>query len=94
MALHNQQEQQQERYGVYDVSKGLSIPSRWFWENNVCTEIWKDTKYNLSKEVREEREQIKLQASCGVCVNMILLSSRLQNNMQVKNYFQKDSKTG
>lgn len=94
MALYNQQEQQQERYEVYDVSKGLSIPLRWFWENNVCTETWKDTKYNLSKEVREEREQIKQQASCGVCVNMILLSTRLPNNMQVKNYFQKDSKTG
>lgn len=55
MALYNQLEQQQERHEVCDVSKGLSIPSRWFWENNVCTETWKDTKYNLSKEVREER---------------------------------------
>ena len=45
MALYNQLEQQQERHEVCDVSKGLSIPSRWFWENNVCTETWKDTKY-------------------------------------------------
>jgi len=56
MALYNQLEQQQERHEVCDVSKGLSIPSRWFWENNVCTETWKDTKYNLSKE--ESKRQL------------------------------------
>lgn len=36
MALYNQQEQQQERYEVYDESKGLSIPLRCFWDHGCC----------------------------------------------------------
>lgn len=85
----NQQEEQQERYEVCDESNGLSLSLKGALGSTdaVTTATWKNTKCNLSKEVREKMEQIKQQTSCGVSVNVICPSRRFQTTtfMQFKN---------